>query len=113
MLKVDYQEFGMANNEKVVLIARLKVKEDAIEEAKRAALAIVADSRAEEGCLNYDFHQAIDDSTIFVWHETWANKSALDAHFKMSYFAELGAKLKDIAEEPLQLTLTKMVSEKA
>ncbi len=55
----------MANNEKVVLIARLKVKEDAIEEAKRAALAIVADSRAEEGCLNYDFHQAIDDPTLF------------------------------------------------
>ncbi len=103
----------MVNDEKIVLIARLKVRKDAIEEAKRVALAIVADSRAEEGCLNYDLHQAIDDSTVFVWHETWANKSALDAHFKMPYFDELGAKLKDITEEPLQLTLTKMVSEKA
>jgi len=103
----------MANDEKIVLIARLKVKKYAIEEAKRAALAIVADSRAEKGCLNYDFHQAIDDPTLFFWHETWANKSALDAHFKKPYFAELGAKLKDIAEEPSQLTLTKMVSEKA
>ena len=103
----------MANHEKIVLIARLKVKQGTEDEAKRAALAIVADSCAEEGCLNYDFHQAIDDSTIFFWHETWANKSALDAHFKMPYFDELGAKLKDITEEPLQLTLTKMVSEKA
>lgn len=103
----------MANDEKIVLIARLKVKKDAVEEAKQAALAIVTASRAEEGCLNYDFHQAIDDATVFVWHETWANKSALDAHFKMPYFDELGAKLKDITEEPLQLTLTKMVSQKA
>ncbi len=103
----------MKIDEKIVLIARLKVKQGTEDEAKRAALAIVADSRAEEGCLNYDFHQAIDDSTIFFWHETWANKSALDAHFKMPYFDELGAKLKDITEEPLQLTLTKMVSEKA
>lgn len=103
----------MTNDEKIVLIARLKVKKDAIEEAKLAALAIVADSRAEEGCLSYDFHQAIDDLTIFFWHETWANKTALDAHFKMPHFDELGAKLKDITEEPLQLTLTKMVSEKA
>ncbi len=103
----------MNNNEKIVLIAHLKVKKDAVEEAKQAALAIVGDSRAESGCLNYDFHQAIDDETIFVWHETWANKASLDEHFAMPYFNELGAKLKDITEEPLQFTLTKMVSEKA
>ncbi len=103
----------MRNDEKIVLIARLKVKKGKEDEAKQTALAIVADSRAEEGCLNYDFHQAIDDATIFFWHETWADKSALDAHFKKPYFAELGAKLKEIAEEPTQLSLTKMVSEKA
>ncbi len=103
----------MKIDEKIVLIARLKVKQGTEDKAKRAALAIITESRAEEGCLNYDFHQAIDDSTIFFWHETWENKSALDAHFKMPYFDELGAKLKDITEEPLQLTLTKMVSQKA
>jgi quinol monooxygenase YgiN len=102
----------MERDGKIVLFARLKVKKDAVEKAKRAAMAIVDDSRAEEGCLNYDFHQAIDDATIFLWHETWTNQAALDAHFAMPYFAELGDKLKDITEEPLQLTLTKMVSEK-
>lgn len=103
----------MRNDEEIILIARLKVKKEAIESAKKAALAIVEDSRREAGCLNYDFHQAIDDETVFVWHETWANNAALDAHFAMPYFTELGAILKDITEEPLQLTLTKMVSEKA
>jgi quinol monooxygenase YgiN len=103
----------MVNDEKIVLIARLKVKNGKEDEAKQAALAIIADSRAEDGCLNYDFHQSIDDPTLFIWHETWANKDALDAHFEKSYFAELGAKLEVIAEEPTQLALTKMVSEKA
>ncbi|MBA2735620.1 MAG: antibiotic biosynthesis monooxygenase [Pyrinomonadaceae bacterium] len=101
------------SEEKIVLFARLKVKKGTEDELKRAALAIVADSRSEDGCLNYDFHQSLEDSTVFTWHETWANKSALDAHFKMPYFAELGAQVKDITDEPLQLTLTKMVSEKA
>lgn len=100
------------NDENIVLIARLKVKKEAVEAAKAAALAIVESSRSESGCLNYDFHQAIDDETIFVWHETWADKAALDEHFAMPYFAELGEKMKDITEEPLQLTLTKMVSAK-
>lgn len=100
-------------DEKIVLIARLKVKKGKEDEVKQAALAIVVDSRREDGCLNYDFHQSLDDATIFFWHETWANKFALDAHFAKPYFAELVGKLKELAEEPTQLTLTKMVSETA
>ncbi len=101
------------NDEKIVLIARLKVKRDAVEPAKRAALAIVADSRAEDGCLNYDFHQAIDDETVFVWHETWENKAAIEAHGASEHFKNLGRQIKDLVDEPLQITLTRMVSEKA
>ncbi len=96
-----------------MLFARLKVKKDAVEAAKKAALAIVEKSRGENGNVNYDFHQTISDETVFVWHETWANKAALDEHFAMPYFAELGEKMKDLTDEPLQLTMTKMVSEKA
>lgn len=102
----------MNTDEKIVLFARLKVKKGFENQAKSAASAIIEQSRAEAGCVNYDFHQAIEDETVFLWHETWANQSALDAHFEMPYFAELGAQLKDVTEEPLQLTLTKMVSEK-
>jgi quinol monooxygenase YgiN len=100
------------NNEKIVLVARVKVKKESVEEAKQAALVIVADSRAEAGCLNYDIHQAIDDETIFVWHETWANQNALDEHFAKPYFNEFFAKVEEFKAEPAQLTLTKMISEK-
>jgi quinol monooxygenase YgiN len=99
--------------EKIVLVARLKVKPDSVEQAKQAALAIVEDSRAEAGCLNYDFHQAIDDETIFIWHETWENKAAIDAHGASPHFKDFSQKIKDSVEEPLQITLTKMISEKA
>jgi quinol monooxygenase YgiN len=100
------------NDEKIVLIARLKVKKDAVEEAKKAALAIVEPSRAEEGCLNYDFHQSIDDESIFVWHETWANMAAIQVHGATNHFLEFSEAVKDITDEPLQLTFTRMVSEK-
>lgn len=100
------------NDEKIVLVARLKVKNDKVEETKQAALAIVADSRAEAGCINYDIHQAIDDETVFVWHETWANKAALDEHFEKDYFKTFFAKVQEIAAEPPQITLTRMISEK-
>lgn len=101
------------NSRKIVLIARLKVKKDAIEEARQAALAIVADSRAESGCLNYDFHQAIDDESVFIWHETWANQAAIDLHGASKHFKEFSRAVENITEDPLQLTFTMMVSEKA
>jgi quinol monooxygenase YgiN len=103
----------MMSNENIVLIARLKVKKDSVEQAKQAALAIVEDSRAETGCLNYDFHQAIDDETVFIWHETWENRAAIDAHGKSKHFDDFSRQIKDLTDEPLQITLTKMVSEKA
>ena len=101
------------SDEKIVLIARLKVKPDSVEQAKQAALAIVADSRAEADCFNYDFHQAVDDDTIFMWHETWANKAAIEAHGASAHFKNFSALIKDSIDEPLQIILTKMVSEKA
>lgn len=98
------------NDEKIVLVARLKVRNDKVEEAKQAALSLVEVSRVEQGCVNYDVHQAIDDETVFVWHETWANKTALDEHFAMPYFTDFFAKVQEIAVEPPQITLTKKIT---
>jgi quinol monooxygenase YgiN len=101
------------NDEKIVLVARLKVQENAIEETRKAALSIVEDSRAEAGCVNYDIHQAINDPTVFIWHETWANKAAIDEHFETAFFKEFFAAVEGFAVEPPQITLTKMITEKA
>ena len=100
------------NNENVILIARLKVKPDKIDDLKKAALAIVDRSRAEAGNINYDIHQSIEDETLFFWHETWASKAAIDEHFATPFFGEFFAAVQDCAEEPPQINLTKMISEK-
>ncbi len=98
------------NDEKIVLVARLKVKKEMVEEAKQVALSLVEVSRTEAGCVNYDLHQAIDDETVFVWHEVWANKAALDEHFAQPYFGKFFAKVEEIAAEPPQIYLTKKIS---
>ncbi len=99
------------NEEKIVLIARLKVKADKVEEAKKAGMAIVAESRNEEGCVNYDIHQSIEDETLFFWHETWVNKAALDEHFATPFFGEFFKVVERVAAEPPQINLTRMITE--
>ena len=101
------------SDEKIVLIARLKVKADKVEELKSAALAIVADSRNEAGNINYDIHQSIEDETVFFWHETWVNKAALDEHFATPFFGAFFAVVGEVAAEPPQINLTRMITQKA
>jgi quinol monooxygenase YgiN len=100
-------------NEEIVLIARLKVKADRVEELKSAALAIVGESRNEAGNINYDIHQSIEDETVFFWHETWVNKAAIDEHFGTPFFGEFFKVVGDVAAEPPQINLTRMITEKA
>ena len=88
------------NDEKIVLFARLKVKAEMVEDLKTAALKIVADSRAEAGCINYDIHQSTEDETLFFWHETWTNKTALDEHFATAFFGEFFKTVEQVAAEP-------------
>jgi len=98
------------NEEKIVLIARLKVKPDRVEAAKSAALAIVPASRSELGCINYDIHQSIEDETLFFWHETWVNKAALDEHFATPFFGEFFKIVEEVAAEPPQINLTRKIT---
>lgn len=93
-------------SEQIVLIARLKVKEDSIEAAKSAALAIVEPSRAEAGCISYDVHQSVEDPTVFAWYETWTDKAAIDEHFEYDYVKNFFAIVNELAAEPPVITLT-------
>jgi len=99
------------NDERIVLFARLKVLPDKVEEAKAAALGIVAESRSEAGCINYDIHQSIEDETVFFWHETWVNKAAIDEHFVEPFFTEFFKTIEPLAAEQPQITLTRKITD--
>ena len=60
------------------------------EAALRAALiSLVAPTRKEPGCINYDLHAASDGAGKFLFHENWTNQAALDAHLKSPHVQAL------------------------
>lgn len=97
-------------SENLYLTARLKVKDGKVEELKSAALAIVEPSRAEEGCITYNVHQSLEDETVFIWRESWKSKADLDEHFEMDYVKNFFGVVNEIAAEPPQITLSKLIS---
>jgi quinol monooxygenase YgiN len=51
-------------------------------ELRAILTGLLAPTRKEAGCLNYDLHQSPEESAKFLFHENWSNKAALDAHLQ-------------------------------
>lgn len=46
---------------------------------------LVRKTRAEPGCVNYDYHRSNDDPNRYVFYENFADQAAFDFHFAQPY----------------------------
>ena len=73
----------------VTVVATFHAKPGQEAELKKALIALVAPTRQEKGCLNYDLHVSAEDPTKFLFHENWTSKADLDAHLKNTHIQVL------------------------
>ena len=81
----------------ITVVATFQAKPGKAEELKRALISLVAPTRKEAGCINYDLHQSPDDPGKFLFHENWTSKAALDAHLKMPHIQVLLPRMDELA----------------
>lgn len=58
-------------------------------QALDAAIALVAESQKQEGCIAYDVFESGTRKDVFMICETWANQEVLDAHSASEPFQKL------------------------
>jgi len=64
-----------------ILITRLEVHADQIERAVKVFRDMQLDVRANEpGTLQYQYHQAVDEPTVFWVYEVFADDAAKEVH---------------------------------
>lgn len=81
----------------IIHLAATLVAKPGQEAALRAALTgILAEVRAEEGCLRYDLHRDRDNPARFVMLEAWAGAAALEAHGKAAAFTGLAQRFDEL-----------------
>ena len=61
--------------------------------------SLLAPTRKEAGCINYDLHQSPEDPAKFLFHENWTGKAALDAHMQMPYLQALLPRVDELCVE--------------
>ena len=66
-------------------ILTITLKPGTRDEILAAAPAVQAKTRAEEGCIAYDFYTCTDDPDKLVFVEAWTSKEAHEWHCEKDY----------------------------
>lgn len=72
----------------LVVIAEGKAKPGKEDDLRSRLHALLAPTRAEEGCIQYDLHESLDEPGRFVFFERWTSREALDQHLKTRHLTE-------------------------
>ncbi len=80
----------------VVTIPALPGHEEAVH---AALLGVVAETRAEKGCIQYDLHRDREQPRRFVFYETWATRDDWAAHDAAEHIVALKGLLEGKTED--------------
>ena len=75
--------------------------------------AMLAASRAEDGCLTYSYAVDVQDPGLIRVFEAWRDQAAIDAHFKAPHMATWREVWPQFGVYDRQLSLYEVASERA
>lgn len=73
------------SSEKLTIVAKIWAKDDKRDFVKSELLKLIATTRTEEGCMNYDLHQDHENPNLFLFFENWRSRDLWQQHMKNSH----------------------------
>ena len=93
------------NAKSLTVVAQIKARPGKEAQVRQELLSLVAPSRKDAGCLNYDLHQGLDNPALFLFHENWSSKVYLDQHLQKPDLQKVLARVGQLVAEAPQITL--------
>lgn len=91
-------------NKNLNVVAQLRARPGKEKVVKEELLKLLAPTRAEKGCLQYDLHQSAEDPALFLFYEEWTSAEALQLHFETPHLKHLQSVAEEILAEPTSIT---------
>lgn len=91
------------------IVAEISLKPNAMESMRPVFEKVIAASQAEEGCIYYDLHKDVSDTTNtrYIILEIWKDQQAIDAHNESQHFKTFQQTSGDYIED-LKITVMKV-----
>lgn len=97
------------NNEVLTLVVMFQARPGKENELRNALTGVLAPTRKEAGCLNYDLHISPDDPAKLMIHENWASKAHHQAHHHSPHIQALLPRLEELCSPSPQVTVWKHI----
>jgi quinol monooxygenase YgiN len=95
--------------ETLTVFARIQAKPGMEERTRRELIKLLAPTRGEEGCINFDMHQSIEDPALFLFHENWTGEERLEQHLRSPHIQAWFVQTDELLAEPVQITRCRRV----
>jgi quinol monooxygenase YgiN len=95
---------------KISVLARVRARPGMEREVRRACLALVEPSRAEQGCISYDLHQSADDPALFMFYENWESRGDLERHLETAHALQFDKTTNGMLAEEEEITFWEKIS---
>ena len=87
------------NPDLLTVVAYMRAAEGKTEELRAALEALVHPTSQEDGYVNYDLHQGVEDPRFFAFYENWVSGEHLDAHLAAPHLVDFASRMGDLLDE--------------
>ena len=91
----------------LTVMARITARKGQEKKVRNALRALIAPTRREKGCVDYELHAAHDNPRAFLFYENWHSKPHLDKHLRQPHLVEFDQAVKGLLASPVEITLWK------
>ncbi len=86
------------NRELLTVVAYMKAAPGKRDELRKELEALIDPTAAEDGYVNYDLHQGVEDPDTFVFYENWESAALLDAHLATPHLVRFADIMGDLLD---------------
>lgn len=83
----------------LTVIAYMRAKPGQEDRLRTALQSLVEPTSAEEGYVNYDLHESVEQPGTFFFYENWESAAHLDAHLQAPHLVEFANSMGDLLDE--------------
>ncbi len=84
---------------KLTIVANITAQADQIDLVRDELEKLIAPTRAEEGCLQYDLHQSNTNPAHFMFYENWTSRELWQDHMESSHLKDYGQATEGAVED--------------
>ena len=85
--------------ELLTVIAYMRAAPGKREELRAALESLIEPTSQENGYVNYDLHQSVEDPDRFFFYENWESGEHLDAHLSAPHLEEFAASIPQLLDD--------------